>query len=88
IGLSDINSQTIMKLYPNPTKEITRLEIEGLKSKAEVKVFDILGREKNRYKIEENQKSLDIDVKTLEKGVYNISIQNNEINLTKKLIVH
>ena len=88
IGLSDINSQTIMKLYPNPTKEITRLEIEGLKSKAEVKVFDILGREKNRYKIEEDQKSLDIDVKTLEKGVYNISIQNNEINLTKKLIVH
>lgn len=87
IGLPDINTQTIIKLYPNPTKEITRLEIEGLNSKAEVILFDILGREKKRYAIEEDQKSLEIDVRTLEKGIYNISIQNKEIKIIKKLIV-
>ena len=75
------------KLYPNPTSSKAILEVEGLKSEADVLVLDLLGRVIKSYKINPTNNELEIDVNEFAKGVYNIRIMNDSINQTKKLIV-
>ncbi|MBP1644944.1 MAG: leucine-rich repeat protein [Bacteroidetes bacterium] len=87
IGLENIENTSIQtKLYPNPTKDKSYLEIEGLTSEADVLVYDMVGRVIKTYKINRT-KELEIDLSTYSKGVYSIRIVNETINQTKKLIV-
>jgi len=88
IGLDDeLKFSVSTKLYPNPTSNKAILEVEGLKSDADVIVSDLLGRVIKSYKINPTNNELEIDVNGFAKGVYNIRIMNDNINQTKKLIV-
>ncbi len=88
VGLNDISSNNITtKLYPNPTNNKSKLEVEGLKSEADIIVYDMVGRVIKSYKINPTNNELEIDVNEFAKGVYNIRIMNDSINQTKKLIV-
>jgi len=88
IGLDDeLKLSTSTKLYPNPTNNKSKLEVEGLKSEADVLVYDMVGRIIQRHKINKGNNELDIDLSGYPKGVYSIRIMNDSINQTKKLIV-
>lgn len=88
LGLSDISSNTIQtKIYPNPTNNKSKLEFEGLKSDAEVLVYDMIGRVIQKHTINKGNNELEIDLSGYAKGVYSIRIINDNINQTKKLIV-
>jgi len=88
VGLEDIKSNNVStKLYPNPSNEKAKLEFEGLSSEADVLVYDMLGRVVLSYKINQGDKDLEIDLTNHPKGVYTISIVNESVNRTKKLIL-
>lgn len=87
VGLSDIENNTLARLYPNPASNKTILEVQGLTDQADVLILDLQGREIKRDKIGKGSSILEIDLKNLEKGIYNVLIKNQKINLTKKLIV-
>lgn len=88
-GLDEITSNDLsVILYPNPTKDKTRLEMKGLKSNADVIVSDIYGRVIKTYKLIQTQNELEIDLKGFAKGIYNIKIVNSDSNITKKLIIN
>ncbi|MBP1629589.1 MAG: cell surface protein [Bacteroidetes bacterium] len=87
VGLSDIENNTLARLYPNPASNKTILEVQGLRSQADVIILDLQGREIKRDKIGKGNNVIEIDLKNLEKGVYNVILKNKEINLSKKLIV-
>lgn len=85
IGLNEIlSTETQTKLYPNPTKGNTILELEGLTTSAEVLVYDIMGRKVNTYNLRPNQTELKIDLTGFAKGIYQVKV----LNQTKKLIVN
>ena len=86
LGLNDnINNNEIsIILYPNPAISNTILKVEGLTKAVDVFVFDITGRHLRTYKLEANQKELNIDLTGFAKGIYQIKI----LNQTKKLIVN
>ncbi|MCK9163609.1 MAG: leucine-rich repeat protein [Bacteroidales bacterium] len=85
-GLDDkINKDDIsIILYPNPTSGKAILEVEGITIAFDVFIYDITGRYLKTYKLEANQKELDIDLTGFAKGVYQVKVLNN----TKKLIVN
>jgi hypothetical protein len=90
IGIEDINIENTniqTKLYPNPTKDKSTFEIEGLTSEADVLVYDMVGRVIQKHKVNQGTKELEIDLSTYAKGAYSIRIVNESINQTKKLIV-
>ena len=60
------------------------LRTEGLNKAVDVFVYDITGRYLKAYKLEANQKELDIDLTGFAKGVYQVKVMNQ----TKKLIVN
>ena len=87
-GLSDeLKFSNSAKLYPNPTNNKSKLEVEGLKTDADVIVSDLFGRVIKSYKINPTMNELEIDVSSFDKGIYSVSVQNNNINVSKKLIV-
>lgn len=75
------------KFYPNLSSDKAVLEIEGLRSKAEVMVMDLSGRVIGNYMIDKGENKLDINVSGFAKGVYNVLVQNKEISISKKLVV-
>lgn len=88
VGLNDIiDNSTFVKIYPNPTSDQAVLEIEGLKSKAEVRIMDLVGKVIYNYTLNVDDRKLVLDVRGYEKGIYNVSVQNETINISKKLII-
>ena len=58
-GLESIKESNIQtKLYPNPTKSKSYLEIEGLTSEADVMVYDMVGRLIQTHKVSQGTKEL------------------------------
>jgi len=89
IELDNISSLSLqVKLYPNPTEGKAILEVEGLESEAEVLLFDMYGRHITKYIISPSSNELEIDVTRFTKGVYNILILNDNVSISKKLIVN
>lgn len=90
VGLSDIEYKSLIKLYPNPTKEKTLLSIEGFSNDAKVMVYDIFGRIIKTYDITKNQNEIEIDVSNLTSGTYYVVCKDNinGYSKTKKLIVY
>lgn len=89
IGLDDINvaNNINVLIYPNPAKDKAKISIDNLNSKADIFIYDIMGKEVKRDVIAKETKELEIDVKDLNRGVYNIRICSKGIDLTKKLVV-
>ena len=78
LGLED---QVIFdyKIYPNPTSNV--INIQGDISDLKVIIYDILGKVLMQGEAQER-----IDISFLNKGTYFISITNNSINSTHKII--
>ena len=54
---------------------------------ANVIVYDIMGKAIKTYKLNANQKSLEIELNGFASGIYNVKVINSDCNITKKLIV-
>jgi len=84
------NSNNKIKLYPNPASSFTTIEIEIVHSdNFNIQVYDLQGRvvieEMDIYINGYFEKQLDIS--KLNKGIYFIQIQGNELKETRKLII-
>lgn len=89
IGITYItNNELSIQLYPNPTNDKTIIEINGLKEQADVLLYDIYGRIIRTYLFNIEQGKLEINVRDIAKGVYNLKVVNSNNNITRKLILN
>ena len=87
IGLNDLRETSpIISLYPNPTSSKANLDIKGLSTKADIQILDIQGRNLKTYTLQPNQITLEIDLTTFSKGLYNIRIDTKTNTIIKKII--
>lgn len=82
LSLQNNTLATQVTLYPNPTREI--LNTTGISTAAEIKIFDILGKEVLKSTTT-SEKSIDVSI--LNSGIYLVSITVNEQQITQKLII-
>ena len=88
LGLNTISTNDLnVMLYPNPTNDRTILNVKGLKEDANVTLYDLTGRKIRVYTLKQGQEKLEINIKGLSSGIYNVNIQNSNNNIIKKLIV-
>lgn len=87
ISKYEIENNISVSLYPNPTENESKLEIQGLKSQADIIVYDLSGRLISTYKFNPNQNQITLDFTGFAKGVYSVIIRNKDLNITRKLIV-
>lgn len=82
--------QEQIKLYPNPTERFLNLEISGGAHRSMVfKVFDIQGRLVLSTDIEslESGNVFQFDLKSIDPGVYLISVDDSDSNLLRQRII-
>ncbi|WP_299899388.1 BspA family leucine-rich repeat surface protein [uncultured Aquimarina sp.] len=75
------NEEYLFTIYPNPAKD--QVWITGLQGEAEVTISDINGRILRTIKVMNDQA---ISTRDLSEGVYLITIQQNNINQTMRLM--
>lgn len=82
LGIEENNLNALVNLYPNPVKDILRIDnINSLKINS-VKIYDILGR----HIIALNDNFDQIDIAFLNSGVLFVEFETEIGNITKKII--
>lgn len=85
VGLSHINNNIIVNIYPNPAKNKTLILTENISGKTNVILYDLFGR--NIKEINSNKNIIELDLSNISEGTYIVKISNNNKYITKKLIV-
>ena len=77
------NELSQLSLYPNPAKDIVKIQVPSGINDIKIEVFDNAGKQIAMQLSPENT----IDVSNIASGLYLITITSNDIKTTKKLIV-
>ncbi|MCE9538007.1 MAG: T9SS type A sorting domain-containing protein, partial [Bacteroidetes bacterium] len=74
-----------MNVYPNPTESLATIYFDGVLEKAQIKVFDIMG--KLVFSDNMNNSTYQLGVENFTPGIYQIVVQTANEYFVKKLIV-
>ena len=82
-NIKKLEDEIKLNVYPNPTTDILKITYNSnSKTGLQIKINDVVGREVKKLEYEE-----EIDISDLEKGIYFLSVfQNNQLLVTKKII--
>jgi hypothetical protein len=83
LSVEEENLLSGLSLYPNPAKDIVKIEVPTGIEDIKIEVFDNAGKQIAMQLSPENT----IDVSNIASGLYLITITSNDIKTTKKLIV-
>ncbi|WP_033961615.1 T9SS type A sorting domain-containing protein [Psychroserpens jangbogonensis] len=85
LGLNDFEQALGLKLYPNPTNSILKIELINSGDKLTFQVFDVLGKQVINGNVSSDELS-QIDVSNLEHGLYIIKVSTGDKNETRRFI--
>ena len=86
--VDEFNGLSSLILHPNPARDILFLNISfEEKEEFSVSIYDIVGNLISKEKYFEKGIYREIDVSTLSKGIYNISIDYNKGKINKKIVI-
>ena len=80
-------SNSSIILYPNPATEIIYLETKEVIQNVEVKFYTFLGKQVYKLSLGDTSERREIDVRSLEKGVYIVKINGDGFEESKRLII-
>ncbi len=84
VGISDINGNAAIRLYPNPTKGLLTLESSG-RVGDRYDITDALGRSVQQRTITTDQMTIDMSVQT--QGIYYLTIRHGAVHETIRFAV-
>ncbi len=67
---------------------LIQLEVEGLGNEADVLVYDLVGRVILKHKISRGENELEIDLRGYAKGIYYVKILNDNIKISRKVVIY
>lgn len=83
-SVNKFDEQEFASVYPNPVSNELSIELENNLT-AELTILSLVGE--TLYSIETNENRITIDVSTLPKGIYFLSIRQNVLTQMKKIII-
>ena len=84
IALTDAESKTEVKLYPNPASFKAYIKIPSTEESVSVLIFDVLGKLVSSTVV--TPLNNEVDLLSLSNGLYLVTLQSNNISQTIKLI--
>ncbi|MBI9037072.1 MAG: right-handed parallel beta-helix repeat-containing protein [Bacteroidales bacterium] len=85
-GILDENMLNKISIYPNPSKGVFNISLQGNEGYIQIKVLDIKGKEYSNFELN-NVVSTQIDLSDLPAGVYFISFSGKEFSQVKKIVI-
>ena len=86
IGISGIEGNADINIYPNPTTGSTTISVSGISGKVTIDIVDMNGRT-IKSTVQQINDSTKVNVDGLAQGAYFVRIYGEEINSIRKLIV-
>lgn len=90
VGINDLNITDHIRLFPNPARDMVRLEAEGVQGTTTVSLLTTLGKVLRDYTMEEPVNaisSVNLDLSDLPKGIYFVRLNNSSFIHTQKLVI-
>ena len=86
-GMHEANNVLDIQIYPNPFQDVTTIDFGMLVKKAEIKLFDVLGKLVEEYELADIDKFI-LDREDKVNGVYfvEIAINSNKKTISKLVI--
>jgi len=85
-GISDENMINNISIYPNPSKGIFNISLEGIEGNIQIKVLDLRGKGISNFELSEAV-STKLDLTELVAGVYFISFSGKDFSDVKKIVI-
>ena len=73
-------------IFPNPTNNFINIILQNVNNKSTIQLIDLFGKVIYRNEITLNSKYKQIDVNTIQKGMYVLKISNEKGIISKKVI--
>lgn len=80
---NEINTQTSIEVFPNPTSERINIKLPNHTTETTIEVFSLSGKVLQNLK--SNKGNITINLSTYQSGLYFISIKNEEKTITKNI---
>jgi hypothetical protein len=81
-GITAISQNTMLQVYPNPTKSELRIENGDLKIE-NIQVFDIVGKLVSSFTVSSQSQEIVVNISQLADGLYFLKIGNRTVKIVK-----
>lgn len=87
-GVQQLNNNSIINIYPNPTNGKFTIEMNDLLKQVQhdVSIYNVIGEKVFQFEI--NNPKFEIDISKQPAGVYLLKLQTEQGIVTKKLIIN
>ncbi|MCC6721576.1 MAG: T9SS type A sorting domain-containing protein [Bacteroidia bacterium] len=82
-----ISVSDLIKVYPNPAKNLVNIDIKNAVSQSNLQVYDINSKQIANYKLTDGKSNLTIDVSDWAKGMYFIKLSGFSTKQSVKLFI-
>ena len=79
-------NEELFRIYPNPTNGLLNIRINNYVGKVNIQVVDINGRTVSEIKNEDFNTEKEINLNSLQSGIYIVKITGDDLNFTQKVI--
>ena len=84
-GISSLNDNEKMKIYPNPNNGKFTIDIENSSAIQTIKVYSIIGSLIQEITVNKNSKTVNIDMTGEDEGIYIVKLESTEGYFTQKI---
>ncbi|MBG6110598.1 hypothetical protein IWX84_001477 [Flavobacterium sp. CG_9.10] len=88
LAVNQFDGSDKMSVYPNPSSGQVNLRIDQYLGKVSIQIIDINGRVVSKFKNEEFNNLKTIDLSRLQKGVYIMKVNGDDLEFTEKIIMN
>lgn len=88
LAVNQFEGNDTMSVYPNPSTGQVNLHIDQYVGKVTIQIIDINGRVVSKFKNEEFNNLKTIDLSHLQKGVYIMKVNGDDLEFTEKIILN
>ena len=79
-------NEELFRIYPNPTNGLLNIRINNYVGKVSIQVVDINGRIVSEIKNEDFNIEKELNLNSLQSGMYIVKITGDDLNFTQKVI--
>ncbi|CAM2814137.1 T9SS-dependent M36 family metallopeptidase [Flavobacterium frigoris] len=88
LGVSNFDSDDVMKVFPNPSNGLINVRVTQYFGKVDIQVIDVTGRQVYGAKNEDFKSQKSIDLSHLNPGIYILKINGDSLNYVEKIILN